>query len=171
MAQGGYEFSVAILAILSLGAAAVPMGEFITICMSRAQPLTLSLAASATLKEAIYFRRTAGACVVIGTSERLRICSQLANEDSAFFALSAAQGLNQPRLAVKDMLISCNWALSPSAPGLVIFTSGQLDHQGVSSRSAISSPILLRHTLAGGSTVQKMPCCTCSPSTTRPASA
>jgi malonyl-CoA/methylmalonyl-CoA synthetase len=57
------------------------------------------------------------------------MCSQLAgevtaNEDSAFFALSAAQGFNQPRLAAKDMVISCDWALSPSAPGLVIFTSG-----------------------------------------------
>jgi malonyl-CoA/methylmalonyl-CoA synthetase len=35
MAQGGYEFSVAILAILALGAAAVPMGEFITLSMSK----------------------------------------------------------------------------------------------------------------------------------------
>jgi malonyl-CoA/methylmalonyl-CoA synthetase len=30
MAQGGYEFSVALLAILALGAAAVPMGKFTT---------------------------------------------------------------------------------------------------------------------------------------------
>ena len=86
-------------------------------------------AATATVKEATYFRRTAQASAIVATSGCLPTCVELASvvstqEDPSFFTMAASEGLGKPRIPLADMIISSDWEPSAGAPGLVIFTSG-----------------------------------------------
>ncbi|UPL03013.1 hypothetical protein LCI18_013947 [Fusarium solani-melongenae] len=111
LARGGYEFAVGLFAIVALGAIAVPVS------------------ATATVKEGAYFRRTAEACAILTTSECSQVGRELsavvrAREDPKFFDLPIVDGLGQPLIPLKDILISSDHELPLSDPGLVIFTSG-----------------------------------------------
>ncbi|KAF2753178.1 acetyl-CoA synthetase-like protein [Pseudovirgaria hyperparasitica] len=113
---GCYEYAVAVLAVIALGAAAVP------------------LAAVLPVEEAIYFVHKSKSPLVIvsnATRQRGNEVSQLLNQRHA----DTAQGKNfksvpvEPcvgtnPLQVEDIYISSNRYLDDNAAGFVIFTSG-----------------------------------------------
>ena len=111
LAPGGYEFSVAILAVLALGAAA---------CMiSVAHPV----------QEALYYVQKTRAVAVITATSALKLGQDLqktvrasVNPDYAFVPVAAFE--RQPPPLLKDILISSNKYIDPNGAGVVIFTSG-----------------------------------------------
>nr|OQO16949.1 hypothetical protein B0A51_15879 [Rachicladosporium sp. CCFEE 5018] len=112
LAPGGHEYAVAMLAVLSLGAAAVPM--------------TVALPA----EEALYFVTKARAAAVLVSSDALRsgvaVEKLVKDRDptSQFFCIPVAHSTWSPLLKPEDILISTDPYLDDNAPGVVIFTSG-----------------------------------------------
>lgn len=112
LAAGGYEFTVAIIAALAIGAAVVPM--------------TVALPP----EEALYFATKSRAAAVICSSAALelgRALEKLVKEQdttSSFTCISVAESLNNPPLHPNEIKVSSDLYLSDNAPGVVIFTSG-----------------------------------------------
>ncbi|SMY23274.1 unnamed protein product [Zymoseptoria tritici ST99CH_1A5] len=112
LAPGGYEFTVAILAALALGAAVVPM----TVVLPP--------------EEALYFATKSKAAAVLVSDGALRLGLTLEklvkNRDpnSSFVCIPVAPSLKTPALHHTDILVSSDLYLNDSAPGVVIFTSG-----------------------------------------------
>lgn len=112
LAPGGHEYAVAILAVLAIGAAAVPM--------------TVALPP----EEALYFATKSQAAVVLVSADALRLGLQLEqlvkHQDprSTFSCLPVAPCTWTTPLSPKDIVISSDLYLDDNAPGVVIFTSG-----------------------------------------------
>jgi malonyl-CoA/methylmalonyl-CoA synthetase len=112
LAPGGYEYAVAILAILAVGAAAVPM--------------TVALPP----EEALYFATKSRTVAVLVSSDALRLGLQLEklikHQDprSTFSCLPVAPYTWTTPLSPEAVVISSDLYLDDNAPGVVIFTSG-----------------------------------------------
>lgn len=112
LAPGGHEYAVAILAILAIGAAAVPM--------------TVALPP----EEALYFATKSRAVAVLVSSDALRLGLQLEklvkhrDPRSGFTCIPVAPCTWTPPLSPETISISSDLYLDENAPGIVIFTSG-----------------------------------------------
>lgn len=111
LAPGGYEFTVGVLAILALGAAASPF--------SSAQPV----------KEATYYVNKARSVAVVTATPALAMGEALTKEirstTNPDFALVPIKSYEEePQITLDDIKISSNPYHDPNGPGIVIFTSG-----------------------------------------------
>ncbi|EXJ89234.1 hypothetical protein A1O3_02300 [Capronia epimyces CBS 606.96] len=111
LAPGGYEFAVAVLAVMALGAAASPF--------SSAQPV----------QEAAYYVNKARSVAVLTATPALDLGEALAKEirassNPAFVSVPIHTLEQQPALPLDTIKISSNRWHDPNAPGVVIFTSG-----------------------------------------------
>lgn len=109
LSAGGYEFTVAILAVLALGAAAVPMTTLLPV------------------EEAAYFIRKSKAVAVLAQSTALHLAGSLAktiiqSSDIEFRFVPIKPSLfNSPS---HDIILSSDKYPDGNSPGVVIFTSG-----------------------------------------------
>jgi malonyl-CoA/methylmalonyl-CoA synthetase len=106
-----YEYTVAILAILALGAAVVPVAPALPVA------------------ELIYFVEKSRAALVLASSLELDKCCDLekriaATSNGHFRAVAIGPCTFAPTLDPIEILISSDRPLEESAPGFVIFTSG-----------------------------------------------
>jgi malonyl-CoA/methylmalonyl-CoA synthetase len=111
LAPGGYCYAVAILAILALGAAAVP--------------LTTAL----PVEEAIYFIKKSEALAVLTCDGSLKLGNQLqqrisSSVDPHFQCIAIEPSLFSKTVSADDISISSDQYLDDNGPGIVIFTSG-----------------------------------------------
>jgi malonyl-CoA/methylmalonyl-CoA synthetase len=111
LALGGYEFTVAILAILALGA--IP------------SPLSIQY----PLNEATYFVRKSQAVAILAGTPNIDFARALEREvrrthDKDFSCIPIQSTFEGNAIPLSDILISSDDYLDPNAPGLVIFTSG-----------------------------------------------
>ena len=111
VAAGGYEYTVAMLSTLALGAAAVPMTPALPV------------------EEAIYFIGKSRSVLVLGSSADGDKCRALeqriaGTSNARFRAVSIGPSISSPTLQVNDIVISSDRALEENAPAVVIFTSG-----------------------------------------------
>ena len=112
LASGGYEYTVAMIAALAVGAAVVPM--------------TIQLPP----EEALYFATKSRAAAVLCSSDAVKLGTQLEklvkNQDprSTFTCIPVAPSVHNTPLDPIDIKISSDQYLSDNAPGVVIFTSG-----------------------------------------------
>lgn len=111
VAAGGYEYTVAMLAVLALGAAAVPI--------TPALPM----------EEAAYFVEKSKSAIVLVSSFDLKKCCDLekriaSTTNEHFRGVPIGPSTYTPTLDPKDILISSDPALEENGPGVVIFTSG-----------------------------------------------
>lgn len=111
LAPGGYEYAVAILAVLALGAAAVP--------------LTTAL----PVEEAAYFVRKSRAAAVLTCSSAIDIGCALQkliteSDNASFRCIPIDPSLFTQPLSPSEIMISSDRYLDDNGPGVVIFTSG-----------------------------------------------
>jgi malonyl-CoA/methylmalonyl-CoA synthetase len=111
VAAGGYEYAVAMLAVLALGAAAVP------------------IAPALPLEEAAYFIEKSQAALMLVSSFDLEKCCKLEKRISSssnehFQGVPIRPCTLTPTLQPTEILISSDRALEENAPAVVIFTSG-----------------------------------------------
>ena len=112
LAPGGYEYTVAMLATLALGAAVVPM--------------TIHLPP----EEAVYFVTKSRAAAILCSSDAMKLGSSIEklvkaqNSSSSLTAINVSPSLYNPPLYPTDIKVSSHLYLSDNAPGVVIFTSG-----------------------------------------------
>ncbi|KAF2790256.1 fatty-acyl-CoA synthase [Melanomma pulvis-pyrius CBS 109.77] len=111
VAAGGYEYTVAMLAVLALGAAAVPITPALPV------------------EEAAYFVEKSRAALVLVSSFDLEKCCRLEKRISStsnehFRGVPIGPCTLTPTLSPTDILISSDRSLEENAPGVVIFTSG-----------------------------------------------
>jgi malonyl-CoA/methylmalonyl-CoA synthetase len=112
LAPGGYEYTVAMLAALALGAAVVPM--------------TIHLPP----EEAVYFVTKSRAAAILCSSDAMKLGSSIEqlvkaqDSDNSFTAIDVSPSLYNTPLYPTDIKISSHLYLSDNAPGAVIFTSG-----------------------------------------------
>lgn len=112
LAPGGHEYAVAMLAILALGAAVVPM--------------TVALPP----EEALYFVSKSRAAAVLVSSDALRLGLAVEklvkhhNPKDHFTCLPIAPSTWTTPLHPEEILISTDLYLDDNAPGVAIFTSG-----------------------------------------------
>ncbi|KAK5715566.1 hypothetical protein LTR15_010211 [Elasticomyces elasticus] len=112
LAAGGYEYTVAMLAVLALGAAVVPM--------------TVALPP----EEALYFVTKSRSAAVLVSKGALRLGLALEklvkgrDAMSEFSCIPVAPSTFTPQLHPSEMITSSDLYLSDNAPGVVIFTSG-----------------------------------------------
>ena len=110
-APGGYEFAVAILAVLALGAAASPF--------STVQPV----------EEAKYYVTKARSVAVLAATQALELGKAVEKEiqsttDKHFVCVPINSYATFPPVPTSEILISSNQYVDPNGPGIVIFTSG-----------------------------------------------
>jgi malonyl-CoA/methylmalonyl-CoA synthetase len=111
MAAGGYEYSVAMLAVLALGAAAVPITPALPV------------------EEAAYFVEKSKSALVLVSSFDLKKCCDLekriaSTSNEHFRGVPIGPCTYTPTLDPTDIVISSDRPLEENAPGVVIFTSG-----------------------------------------------
>lgn len=112
LAPGGYEYTVAMLAVLALGAAVVPM----TVVLPP--------------EEALYFATQSRAAAVLASSGAIRLGvaveTLIRGRDprSTFACIPIAPSTFTSRINPKDFIVSSDLYLSDNEPGVVIFTSG-----------------------------------------------
>ncbi|KAJ4986238.1 AMP-binding enzyme [Stagonosporopsis vannaccii] len=111
VAAGGYEYTVAMLAVLALGAAAVPITPALPV------------------EEAAYFIEKSHSALVLVSSLDLKKCCELEKRiatasNEHFRGVPIASCIHSSTLKASDILISSDHALEENAPGVVIFTSG-----------------------------------------------
>ena len=112
LAPGGYEYTVAMLAALAIGAAVVPM--------------TVHLPP----EEALYFATKSRAAAVLCSSDSMKLGTSLEKlvkdiyPKSTFTCIPIAPSTHNPPLPPDEIKISSDQYLSDNSPGVVIFTSG-----------------------------------------------
>ncbi|KAK5162962.1 uncharacterized protein LTR77_011016 [Saxophila tyrrhenica] len=112
LAAGGYEYTVATLAALAVGAAVVPM--------------TVALPP----EEALYFVTKSRAVSVLCSSAAMELGKAVEklvkgqDSGSSFTCLNVAPSLHNTPLHPSEIKMSSDQYLSDNAPGVVIFTSG-----------------------------------------------
>ncbi|KAF1358646.1 putative AMP-binding enzyme [Lizonia empirigonia] len=111
VAAGGYEYTVAMLTVLAMGAAAVPITPALPV------------------EEAAYFIERSRAALVLVSSLDLKKCCELekriaSTSNEHFRGVPIASCIYATTLCSSDILISSDRPLEENAPGVVIFTSG-----------------------------------------------
>lgn len=111
VAAGGYEYTVAMLAVLALGAAAVPITPALPV------------------EEAAYFIEKSRAALVLVSSYDLEKCCRLekriaSTSNEHFRGVPIGPCTFTPTLDRTDIHISSDRALEENNAGVVIFTSG-----------------------------------------------
>ncbi|KAF2436191.1 putative AMP-binding enzyme [Tothia fuscella] len=111
LAAGGYEYSVAVLAVLALGAAVVPMATVLPV------------------EEAEYFINKSQAALVLASSAAMELGLGLQDaitttSNSSFKCIPIEPSLGIKYISSSDVLISSDRSLDDNAAGAVIFTSG-----------------------------------------------
>jgi len=111
LALGGYEFTVGVLSILGLGAAASPFSPH--------QPV----------KEASYYVNKAKSVAVVVSDSAKKLGQELAAEiqqttNPNFVCIPVADGLGQTYRPPSSLVLSSAGYRDPNSPGVVIFTSG-----------------------------------------------
>ncbi|KAL9088344.1 MAG: hypothetical protein Q9165_006269 [Trypethelium subeluteriae] len=111
LAPGGYEFTCAVLAVLALGAAVVPMTVVLPV------------------QEAAYFINKSHAAAVLVSSSASSLGRSLQHSISSstnphFQHIAILPSLFAPTLQPLDITLSSNQYLDDNQPGVVIFTSG-----------------------------------------------
>lgn len=111
LAPGGYEFTVGILGILGLGAAASPFSPH--------QPV----------QEASYYVNKAKSVAVVVSDSAIKIGNELAAEirrttNSTFTCIPVSDGLGQEFRPASSFVLSSSGYRDLNSPGVVIFTSG-----------------------------------------------
>lgn len=111
LAPGGYEYTVAVLAVLALGAAVVPVSVVVPV------------------NEAAYFIRKSNSVAVLACTKALALGSGLeelinSTTDPAFRSIAIEPSLFGPPMLAREILISSDRYLDDNGPGVVIFTSG-----------------------------------------------
>ncbi|KAH7084846.1 hypothetical protein BKA63DRAFT_4264 [Paraphoma chrysanthemicola] len=111
VAAGGYEYTVAMLAVLALGAAAVPITPALPV------------------EEAAYFVEKSKSALVLVSSFDMKKCCDLekrvaSTSNEHFRGIPIGPYTYTPTLDPADILISSDRPLEENAPGVVIFTSG-----------------------------------------------
>lgn len=111
LAPGGYEFTVAVLAILCLGAAASPFSPH--------QPV----------QEASYYVNKAKSVAVVVSDSALQIGQELAAEiqrttNASFVCVPVSEGLSQSYRSPQTLVTSSSGYSDLNKPAVVIFTSG-----------------------------------------------
>lgn len=111
LAAGSYQFTIAVLAALAIGAAVVP--------------LTVAL----PVEEAAYFIRKSEAVCVLTHSGVMKLGRALekyiqVSTAPTFCCMNIHDSIGKHPLALEDIIISSNRYLDDNAPGIVIFTSG-----------------------------------------------
>ncbi|KAH6875180.1 hypothetical protein BKA58DRAFT_454024 [Alternaria rosae] len=111
IAPGGYEYTVAVLAILALGAAVVPLTPALPV------------------EEAVYFIEKSRAVLVLASSSNMKKCRDLeiriASMSNKSFQAVVIQPPNaRPTLKAGEIIISSDRTMDENAPAVVIFTSG-----------------------------------------------
>lgn len=111
LAPGGYEYTVAVLAVLALGAAVVPLSVVIPV------------------EEAAYFIRTSTSVAVLTCTSALKLGHGLekvinSTTDPTFKSIPIEPDLFAPFMLPREILISSDKYLDDNEPGVVIFTSG-----------------------------------------------
>ncbi|KAH7199009.1 uncharacterized protein B0J16DRAFT_353329 [Fusarium flagelliforme] len=106
LAAGGYEFTVAVLAVLALGAAVVPMFPM------------------APADEVVYYATKSQQVAILSTSATSQLAQDVAHR-CGIVQLSILPNLPRTtRLEPHDISLSSNSPQDPREPGVVIFTSG-----------------------------------------------
>ena len=108
---GGYDFTVGILAALSLGAGASPFSPLMPV------------------KEACYYVNRAKSVAIMVATSALELGTALAEEirrttNPDFVAVPVGSYKDGPYIEPKSVFISSNLYVDLNAPGIVIFTSG-----------------------------------------------
>ena len=111
VAAGGYEYAVAMLTVLAMGAAAVPITPALPV------------------EEAVYFIEKSRAALVLVSSLDLKKCCELekriaSTSNEHFRGIPIGSCIYATTLCSSDILISSDRALEENEPGVVIFTSG-----------------------------------------------
>jgi len=111
VAAGGYEYSVAMLAVLALGAAAVPITPALPV------------------EEAAYYIEKSNSALVLASSFDMKKCCDLekriaSTSNEHFRGVPIGPCTYTPTLDPSDILISSDRPLGENAPAVVIFTSG-----------------------------------------------
>jgi len=111
VAAGGYEYAVAMLAVLALGAAAVPITPALPV------------------EEMAYFVEKSSSVLVLVSSLDLRKCCELekriaSTSNEHFRGVPIGSCIYAPMLDPSDIIISSDRALEENSPAIVIFTSG-----------------------------------------------
>jgi malonyl-CoA/methylmalonyl-CoA synthetase len=111
IAPGGYEYAVAVLAVLALGAAVVPLTPALPV------------------EEAVYFIKKSRAVLVLASSSNMEKCHDLQTRvasigNRSFRAIAIQPSNSSPPLHAGDIVISSDRTLDENAPAVVIFTSG-----------------------------------------------
>jgi acyl-CoA synthetase (AMP-forming)/AMP-acid ligase II len=111
VASGGYEYTVAMLAVLALGAAAVPITPALPV------------------EEAAYFVDKSKSALVLVSSFDMKKCCDLekriaSTSNEHFRGIPIGPCTYTPTLDPADIVISSDRPLEENAPGVVIFTSG-----------------------------------------------
>ncbi|KLP19962.1 Uncharacterized protein LW94_13368 [Fusarium fujikuroi] len=106
LAGGSYEFTVAVLAVLALGGAVVPMFP------------------AAPIEEIVYYATKSQQVAILSSSATTQLAQDSAQR-CAILQLSILPNLPRTtRLKPFEISLSSNSPRDPSAPGVVIFTSG-----------------------------------------------
>ncbi|KAL2004806.1 hypothetical protein VTN00DRAFT_3079 [Thermoascus crustaceus] len=111
LAPGGYEYAVAFVAIVALGAAVVPMTVVLPV------------------EEASYFILKANCVGILASSGAISLGTSLTTlvkkkSNTDIFCLPIAPSFRPSPLPASDILVSSSRALDDNAAGVVIFTSG-----------------------------------------------
>lgn len=111
LASGGYEYTVAILATLALGAAAVPISSALSV-----------------QEAAYYVERSCASVVLVSSADQAKgvLLEKLiqSTRDKKFQAVSIASCTSTSTLSAARIQISSDRALEENSPAIVIFTSG-----------------------------------------------
>ncbi|KAF3034951.1 hypothetical protein E8E11_003758 [Didymella keratinophila] len=135
VAAGGYEYTVAMLTVLALGAAVVPI--------TPALPLD----------EAAYFIEKSRSALVLVSSLDLKQCCDLekriaSTSNEHFRGVPIGSCIYAPTLDPSEILISSDRALEENAPGVVIFTSGTTGPpKGAVMRRSLTEDDVMLHVL------------------------
>lgn len=129
LAPGGYEYTVAFLAILALGAAAVPLSKPVFCHLSTYPILTDATGTHVPVEEAAYLLRKSQSIAILSASSTEMLGTSLetylrTNGFATFQSVPIWPSLGTSGISVQDFCISSNLALDENSAGVVVFTSG-----------------------------------------------
>lgn len=136
LAAGGYEYVVAFLAIMALGAAVVPMSKWIPISCLPAPVLRLTdpdihifLGVALPVAEASYFVKTSQQVMMLHSTAAKSLGTSLVDfmsleRGSLIHGVDIGEHLSNDTLRLEDLVLSSDGFPNENAAGLVIFTSG-----------------------------------------------
>lgn len=127
LGSAGYEFTVAFLALMALGAATVPICMFII--MIPGNLLIILLAPDLPVKEAAYFAERSRAAAVVTAKRSASLAQNLeawmrSSGHTQYQSIEVTPHVMRPCLDPDQFIISSDPYLDLNRSGLVIFTSG-----------------------------------------------